>query len=65
MLWIGNNIIPLGDPGKRNHLGAFLGAMGQAGQESPDVAPSEGDKLTGEHLGRRVAETVTGWKRGA
>jgi len=29
--------------------------MGQAGQESPDVAPNEQDKATGELLGRRVA----------
>jgi hypothetical protein len=30
--------------------------MGQAGQESPEVAPNDVDKQTGEVLGKRVAE---------
>jgi hypothetical protein len=30
--------------------------MAQAGQEAPDVAPNAADKLTGELLGKRVAE---------
>jgi hypothetical protein len=29
--------------------------MAQAGQESPEVAPNDADKATGEILGRRVA----------
>jgi len=42
-------------PNGVNRLGGFAGAMGQAGQEPPDVAPNAADKLTGEILGRRVA----------
>lgn len=56
MVWVGNNVVPYGDAQNRNRLGSFLGVMGQAGQEPPEVAPNESDKLTAESLGRRVAE---------
>jgi len=55
MVWIGQPEMPL-QPNGVNRLGSNSGVMGQAGQESPDIAPSEGDKLTGELLGKRVAE---------
>jgi NAD(P)H dehydrogenase (quinone) len=55
MVWIGQPEMPL-QPNGVNRLGSNSGVMAQAGQESPDVAPSEGDKLTGELLGKRVAE---------
>ncbi len=55
MVWIGQPELPL-QPNGVNRLGSNSGVMAQAGQESPDVAPSEGDKLTGEILGKRVAE---------
>jgi NAD(P)H dehydrogenase (quinone) len=58
MIWIGSNIVPYGDPAGRNQLGSFLGVMGLAAQESPEEAPSDADKLTGEHLGQRVAELL-------
>ena len=54
MVWIGQSEMPL-QPNGVNRLGSNSGLMGQAGQESPEVAPSEGDKLTGELLGQRVA----------
>jgi NAD(P)H dehydrogenase (quinone) len=54
MIWIGQVESPMNDKGI-NRLSSYSGVMGQAGQESPEVAPSEGDKLTGELLGRRVA----------
>ena len=54
MVWVGLGEMPL-QPNGVNRVGSFSGAMGLAGQESPDVAPSEGDKQTGEILGRRVA----------
>lgn len=54
MVWVGLGEMPL-QPNGVNRLGSFIGVMGQAGQESPEVAPSAGDKLTGEILGRRVA----------
>jgi hypothetical protein len=44
-----------------NRLSSYSGVMGQAGNESPDVAPNAADKLTGEILGRRVAEAVKRW----
>ncbi|WP_156166653.1 hypothetical protein [Pedobacter sp. BMA] len=43
-------------PNGINRLGSWGGVMGEANQESPDVAPSAQDKMTGEVLGRRVAE---------
>jgi NAD(P)H dehydrogenase (quinone) len=55
MVWIGQPEMPL-QPNGVNRLGSNSGVMGQAGQESPEVAPGEGDKLTGEMLGKRVAE---------
>jgi NAD(P)H dehydrogenase (quinone) len=58
MVWIGVPDNAMNDKGI-NRLGAWSGAMGQAGYESPDVAPNDGDKLTGEILGRRVATFAT------
>ena len=55
MVWVGQSEMPL-QPNGVNRLGSSSGVMGQAGQESPDLAPSEGDKLTGEIFGKRVAE---------
>lgn len=54
MIWIGLGELPM-QPDGVNRLGSFGGAMAQAGFESPEVAPSAEDKLTGERLGRRVA----------
>jgi NAD(P)H dehydrogenase (quinone) len=54
MIWIGLPDSPQNDKGI-NRLSSYSGVMGQAGQESPDVAPNDADKLTGETLGRRVA----------
>lgn len=42
-----------------NRLGGFIGAMAQSPSDlGPDVAPSEADLRTAEHLGRRVAQTA-------
>lgn len=62
MIWIGQPEMPL-QPNGVNRLGSNSGVMAQAGQESPDVAPSEGDKLTGELLGKRVAEFAVKLKK--
>ena len=64
MVWVGLGEMPL-QPSGLNRLGGFSGAMGQAGQESPDVAPNEADKLTGEALGRRVALASKRWQSGS
>jgi NAD(P)H dehydrogenase (quinone) len=61
MIWVGLGELPM-QPNGVNRLGSFAGATAQAGQESPDVAPNEADKLTGEILGRRVAESAKRWK---
>ncbi|MBP2217039.1 flavodoxin family protein [Arthrobacter sp. CAN_C5] len=49
-----------------NRLGGFLGAMGQSPSDAgPDVAPSDADLRTAEHLGRRVAEVTVQLRHGA
>ena len=55
MIWVGLGETPINDNGI-NRLGGYVGAMGQAMQETVDLAPNQEDKLTGEALGRRVAE---------
>ncbi|HVU27504.1 MAG TPA: flavodoxin family protein [Verrucomicrobiae bacterium] len=57
MIWVGLGELPL-QPNGVNRLGGFGGAMGQAGQESPEEKPSAEDKATGEILGKRVANFV-------
>ncbi len=64
MVWVGQSDLPFNDKGI-NRLSAYSGAMGQAFTESPDVAPNEADKLTGEVFGRRAAEAATRWMKGA
>ena len=63
MVWTGLTESPFNDKGI-NRLSSYSGVMGQAFTEPPDVAPNEADKLTGESLGRRVAEAAARWKRG-
>jgi NAD(P)H dehydrogenase (quinone) len=55
MIWVGLGEMPMQENGL-NRLGSYYGVMGQAGQEHPDAAPNEADKLTGEVLGKRVAQ---------
>ena len=64
MLWIGQSDLSFNDKGI-NSLGSYSGAMGQAFTEPPDVAPNAADKLTGQTLGRRVAEAAVRWIKGA
>ncbi len=48
-----------------NRLGSWFGVMSQANSdEGPDVAPPASDLATGEHLGRRVAQTALVFARG-
>jgi NAD(P)H dehydrogenase (quinone) len=62
MVWVGLEQTAYNDRGI-NRLSSHVGAMGQAGMEPPEVAPNAADKLTGECLGRRVAEAVLRWQR--
>jgi multimeric flavodoxin WrbA len=68
MIWV-----PVGDPPGNNwsggsvndvnRLGSWLGAMGQSnGDQGPELAPSEGDRVTAERHGRRVARIARRWK---
>lgn len=54
MIWAGLGELPM-QPNGANRLGSFGGAMGQAGFDSPEVAPNAEDKGTGELLGKRIA----------
>lgn len=58
MIWVGTGELP-GRPNGVNRLGSWIGAMALAQpDESPDVAPNSDDKLSGEFLGRRVAQII-------
>lgn len=59
MVWVGFNGLPTEDG--INRLSSYAGVMGQARQEEPEVAPTAADKLTGELLGRRVAQAAQRW----
>ncbi len=61
MIWVGMPENPMNTQGI-NRLSSYSGVMAQAGNESPDVAPNAADKLTGELLGRRVAEASQRWQ---
>jgi NAD(P)H dehydrogenase (quinone) len=58
MVWVGLNELPRAEI---NRLSSYSGVMAQAGQEAPEVAPNQPDQLTGESLGRRVAEAASRW----
>lgn len=55
MIWVGFPENPMNDKGI-NRLSSYSGVMAQAGQEPVETAPNAADKLTGELLGKRVAE---------
>jgi len=55
MIWVGLGEMPM-QPNGVNRLGSFAGVTAQAGQLDPEIEPNEADKLTGEILGKRVAE---------
>lgn len=70
MVWVSLGLPP-GNNSSRgslddlNRLGSFLGAMAQSNaDEGPDRGPTPADLRTAEHLGRRVAEAATRWRRG-
>lgn len=70
MVWVSLGLPP-GNNSSRgslddlNRLGSFLGAMAQSNaDEGPDRGPTSADLRTAEHLGRRVAEAATRWRRG-
>jgi multimeric flavodoxin WrbA len=69
MVWVGLGLPPsyaaaASGPSAEdtNRLGSHLGAMAQS--PPGGAGPSEGDRQTCAHLGRRVAELAVRWKRG-
>jgi len=64
MVWIGQSEVPNPATGI-NRLSSYSGAMGQAAQEPPEIAPNAADKQTGELFGQRVAAAAHRWQRGA
>ncbi len=60
MIWVGLDLLPGNNSSKGsiddlNRLGSFAGAMSQSNTDAaPDQAPIMSDRLTAEHLGRRV-----------
>ena len=70
MIWVGLDLYPGwhtkdSTPLELNRLGSWVGAMSQANSdEGPDVVPPSSDLITGEHLGRRVAELAIVFARG-
>ena len=62
MIWVGLPELPNQQTGV-NRLSSYSGVMAQAGQEAVDIAPNAADKLTGEILGRRVAEYAVKLKK--
>ena len=70
MLWIGTGQAPGNNDDlsaateAENRLGSFLGAMGQAANDSPDVTPRTGDRATARSLGVRVARAAARWRAG-
>ncbi|MGD8378051.1 MAG: flavodoxin family protein [Gammaproteobacteria bacterium] len=49
-----------------NRLGGWMGAMAQSNiDEGPEAVPPASDRLTAEHLGRRVARAAQRWVAGA
>ena len=69
MIWVSLGLPPgnnssKGSPEDLNRLGSYLGATAQSNSdEGPDVAPPASDRKTAEHLGRRVAEAASRWKK--
>jgi multimeric flavodoxin WrbA len=68
MLWVSLGLLPgnnssQGNPDDLNRLGSYAGAMAQSNTDQGADAMRESDLLTGEHLGRRVAEAAARWRR--
>ncbi|MDN9004031.1 flavodoxin family protein [Francisella tularensis] len=62
MIWVGqaeHNQSPEGFAGKEdvvNRIGSYLSVMAQSENDTPDVTPPSGDKLTAYKFGQRIAE---------
>lgn len=62
MIWVGLGELP-SQPNGVNRLGSWIGAMAIGGLEVSDETPNDEDLLTGELLGKRVAEMTVRFER--
>lgn len=58
MVWVGLDLFPGKSADEPNRIGAWLGAMAQSNDESPELSPISSDLKTAAHLGQRVASTA-------
>jgi NAD(P)H dehydrogenase (quinone) len=59
MIWVGTGEMPT-QPNGVNRLGSWIGVMALAQPtDLPDEAPNDEDKLSGEFLGKRIAQIVS------
>lgn len=65
MIWVGLDLFAGKSPDELNRVGGWLGAMAQSNDESPGLSPIESDLATAAHLGQRVAEIATQFRKGA
>nr|AAW49991.1 hypothetical protein FTT1261 [synthetic construct] len=60
MIWVGqaehNQSPEAGKEDVVNRIGSYLGVMAQSENDTPDVTPPSGDKLTAYKFGQRIAE---------
>ncbi|NJL38995.1 MAG: flavodoxin family protein [Leptolyngbyaceae cyanobacterium SM1_4_3] len=68
MIWVGAGDLPSPYFGKDdgiNRLGSFLGVMGQSplNMSGGEAVLEEGDRLTAEKYGQRIAEAALRWSR--
>lgn len=69
MIWVGAADLPsmyFGKDDGVNRLGSFLGVMGQSAMTMGKAPASldEGDRLTAEKYGQRIAEAAQRWRKG-
>lgn len=68
MIWVSVGDLPGnnwsgGSVNDINRLGSWIGLMSQSnGDQGPELAPSQGDRKTGERFGARVAGVTQRWK---
>jgi NAD(P)H dehydrogenase (quinone) len=68
MIWVGLGLVggnnsSKSSPNDLNRIGGWMGAMSQSNiDQGPDVAPSESDLKTANHLGERIALAAKRWK---
>lgn len=65
MIWVGLDLFAGNAVDQPNRIGGWLGAMAQSDDVSPELSPIASDLQTASHLGQRVAEIASQFKRTA